>query len=250
MPRLIQISDCHLHADPAARSRLGVPCRQLEAMVAAANRERPDRVLVTGDISHDDSAASYALAARLLDCLEAPWDWLPGNHDVLAPMAAIRPLPPELALGAWRLLLLDTRVPGAEHGELAESAREALARRLAAGPERPVLIAMHHPPVAVGSAWLDAIGLHHAEALWATLAPFPQVKAILCGHAHQAFATRRAVGGRSIPVYGCPSVTDPFLPGSETFAVDPATRPGFRVLDLDLDDDGLTTRVERVDISK
>ena len=247
MPRLIQISDCHLHADPAARSRTGVPCRQLEAVLVAANRARPDRVLVTGDISHDDSAASYALAARLLDRLEAPWDWLPGNHDVLAPMAATRPLSPELTLGAWRLLLLDTHVPGAEHGELAESAREALASRLTA-ESRPTLIAMHHPPVAVGSAWLDAIGLHHAEAFWATLAPFPQVKAILCGHAHQAFATRRSVGERSIPVYGCPSVTDPFLPGSETFAVDATVPPGFRVLDLD--DDRLTTRVERVDISK
>ena len=87
-----------------------------------------------------------------------------------------------------------------------------------------------------------------AEAFQAAVAPHAQVKAILCGHAHQAFATRRAVGERSIPVYGCPSVTDPFLPGSETFAVDATVPPGFRVLDLD--DDRLMTRVERVDISK
>ncbi|ERS89496.1 phosphodiesterase [Halomonas sp. PBN3] len=248
MPRLIQISDCHLCADPRARGRRGVPLRQLEAVVAAVNHERPDRVLVTGDISNDDSPASYALARRTLDTLEAPWEWLPGNHDVIEPMAATRPLPAELTLGNWRILLLDTHLPGKPHGELGEAALKALARRLAAGPERPVLIAMHHPPVAVGSAWLDAIGLHHAEALWATLAPFPQVKAILCGHAHQAFATRRAVGGRSIPVYGCPSVTDPFLPGSETFAVDPVTRPGFRVFELG--EGEVETRVERVDISK
>ncbi|MFP4137077.1 MAG: metallophosphoesterase [Halomonas sp.] len=246
MPRLIQISDCHLLADPAARSRTGVPCRQLVAVVAAANAHRPDQVLVTGDISHDDSAASYALAARLLDGLEAPWAWLPGNHDVLAPMVAVRPLATTLTLGEWRLLLLDTHLPGAEHGELDAPALEALVLRLAA-ERRPTLVAMHHPPVAVGSAWLDAIGLHRAEAFWATLAPFAQVKAVLCGHAHQAFVTHQAVGEASIPVYGCPSVTDPFLPGSETFAVDEAARPGFRILDLG--EGGLTTRVERVDTS-
>ncbi|MDY7115635.1 phosphodiesterase [Halomonas sp. SSL-5] len=248
MPRLIQISDCHLHADPEARGRRGVPLRQLEAVVSAVNHQRPDLVLVTGDISNDDTPASYALARRTLDALEAPWEWLPGNHDVIEPMAATRPLPAELTLGTWRLLLLDTHLPGEPHGELGEAALEALARRLADDPAGPVLIAMHHPPLAVGSAWLDAIGLRHAEAFWQTLAPFAGVRAILCGHIHQAFVGRRAGEEGEVMVYGCPSTIDPFLPGSASFAVDPVARPGYRVVDLD--GARLATRVERVDIHK
>ncbi|WP_043487756.1 phosphodiesterase [Halomonas halodenitrificans] len=247
MPRLVQISDCHLYADPDARGRRGVPLRQFEAVVEAVNRECPDLVLVTGDISNDDSAASYALAGRTLDTLDAPWEWLPGNHDVLEPMAAVRPLATELTLGAWRLLLLDTHVPGKPHGELGDEALEALAGRLAADASRPVLIAMHHPPLAVGSTWLDAIGLRRAEAFWRTLAPYSRARAILCGHIHQAFVGRQALEEGEVRVYGCPSTVDPFLPGSEDFAVDPVARPGYRVVDLD--GDALTTRVERVDFS-
>lgn len=246
MPRLVQISDCHLCADPEARGRRGVPLRQFEAVVSAVNRECPDLVLVTGDISNDDSAASYALARRTLDTLDAPWEWLPGNHDVLEPMAAARPLPAELMLGAWRILLLDTHLPGQPHGELDDAALEALDRRLAADTPRPVLITMHHPPLVVGSAWLDAIGLRRREAFWRTLAPHSRVRAILCGHIHQAFVGRHALEEGEVTVYGCPSTIDPFLPGSEHFAVDPAARPGYRVIDLG--EQALTTRVERVDI--
>lgn len=247
MPRLVQISDCHLCADPEARGRRGVPLRQLEAVVAAVNHERSDLVLVTGDISNDDSAASYALARRTLDTLDAPWEWLPGNHDVLAPMAETRPLNDELTLGQWRLLLLDTHLPGQPHGELDAAALQALDRRLVAERSRPVLIAMHHPPLLVGSAWLDAIGLRRREAFWQTLAPHSHVQAILCGHIHQAFVGHHALEGGEVTVYGCPSTIDPFLPGSEHFAVDPIARPGYRVIDLE--EEGLTTRVERVDIS-
>lgn len=245
MPRLVQISDCHLYADPAARGRVDFPLPRLEAVVAAVNRERPDLVLVTGDVSNDETADSYALAMRTLGRLVAPWEWLPGNHDDPRRMAEARPLPGELELGTWRILVLDTQVVGEPHGRLGDKALAALDERLT-GDARPTLLAMHHPPLAVGSAWLDALGLEGAEAFWETLAPHPQVGAILCGHIHQAFAGRRRPGEREIAVYGCPATSDQFTPGSADFAVDAAARPGYRVVDLD--GDALATRVERVDI--
>ncbi|PMR69657.1 phosphodiesterase [Halomonas heilongjiangensis] len=250
--RLVQISDCHLHADPRARSRAGFPLRQLEAVIEAVNRERPDVVLVTGDVSQDETAASYQLAARTLAKLSAPWFWLAGNHDAPALMAETRELLDELDLDTWRVLLLDTRVGGQPHGELGPERLGRLAERLAED-ERPTLLVMHHPPLAVGSAWLDEIGLEDREAFWETLAAFRQVKAIFCGHIHQAFTGYRQLAGspqrleeRQVAVYGCPSTTDQFLPGAETFAVDEASRPGYRVVDLEAGD--LTTWVERVDL--
>lgn len=245
MMRLIQISDCHLHADPGARARAGFPLRQLEAVVAAVNGERPDMVLVTGDISNDETADSYQLAARTLNRLAAPWFWLPGNHDDAALMAETRELLEELDCGAWRILMLDTTVSGQPHGELGAERLEALSARLEED-DRPTLLAMHHPPLPVGSAWIDALGLKDREAFWQALSAYGQVRAILCGHIHQAFASHQRLAEGEVAVFGCPSTTDQFLAGAETFAIDEASRPGYRVLDLREGD--VTTWVERVDI--
>ncbi|WP_344702180.1 metallophosphoesterase [Halomonas cibimaris] len=241
--KLIQMTDLHLHADPAARSRTGVPFSRLQAVVAAASAEQPDAVVVTGDISQDETAASYAAAARLLDTLACPWHWLPGNHDRLERMAAERAPPAAVDLGGWRMLLLDTQVPGAPYGRLGVRKLAAMATQLDKD-RRPTLIAMHHPPVAVGAAWMDAIGLADCDAFWRTLAGYPQVRTVLFGHAHQTFAGQRQNAGRTVDVYGCPAAADQFLPGATHFAVDPDASPGYRVLALD--GGHLSTRVVRV----
>ncbi|SFT44745.1 phosphodiesterase [Halomonas saccharevitans] len=241
--RLVQITDCHLHADPAAKGRLGVPLRQLEAVIEAVNRERPDRVVVSGDISQDETAASYELAERTLSRLDAPWCWLPGNHDRTDLMAECRALPDELDLGDWRALLLDTQVRGREGGELGAERRAALEARLA-GDDRPTLLFLHHPPLPVGTAWLDAIGLADAEAFWGLIAPHRQVRAVCFGHVHQAFEGAKPLADRRVAVYGCPASSDQFLPGATTFALDEAAWPGYRLLELG--PGALETRVVRV----
>ncbi|HSP30851.1 MAG TPA: metallophosphoesterase, partial [Halomonas sp.] len=188
-------------------------------------------VLFTGDISQDESAASYALAMQAMEELSCPWFWLPGNHDQLALMIAERPLVNEVELDSWRLLLLNTRVEGQPYGELGSEQLVNLAAQLDKD-DRPTLIAMHHPPVDVGAVWMDAIGLQDRDAFWALLSAYPQVKIILFGHAHQAYAEQRRLGETTIDVYGCPAMADQFLPGAEQFAIDEASRPGYRIVDL------------------
>ena len=46
---------------------------------------------------------------------------------------------------------------------------------------------MHHVPVTVGSAWLDAIGLVEPEAFHKLIGSAPQVELICCGHVHHEF---------------------------------------------------------------
>ncbi|WP_304525977.1 metallophosphoesterase [Halomonas sp. I5-271120] len=243
--RLVQVTDTHLHADPEARSRTGFPLRQLHAVLEHAQAKRPDVLLVTGDVSQDETLMSYAHAQEAFASLGCPWFWLPGNHDQPELMVEHRELNGEVDLGHWRLLLLDTRVNGQPHGELGQAKLQALAEHLE-GDERPTMLVMHHPPVAIGSAWMDAIGLHDREALWQTLAAYGQVRAILCGHIHQAFASRESLAEGEVAVFGCPSTTDQFLGGSPHFAVDEASRPGYRVVDFHGDE--LTTWIERVDL--
>lgn len=242
--RLVQISDFHLCANPEARSRIGYPLHQLRAVVARARQLRPDIVLVTGDISQDESPAAYRHAYEVFSAFECPWFWMTGNHDHPEFMAELHPFHDELDLGEWRLLLLDSRVPGQAAGELGQGPLQDLAARLEED-DRPTLLAMHHPPLEIGSAWMDALGLADREALWQTLAAYGQVRAILCGHIHQAFAARHASSQGEIAVYGCPATADQFLPRQADFALDEASRPGFRVIDLE--GERLSTWVERVD---
>lgn len=243
--RLIQITDAHLHADKHARSRSGVPWRQFERVLAQVMRERPDVVLLSGDVSQDETLASYQHACRALEGLACPWFWIPGNHDQPELMVECHPLIDEVDLGAWRLLLLDTRVAQMPHGELGAERLAALGEALEQS-DRPVVIGLHHPPVEVGAAWMDAIGLKDRDAFWQTLADYPQVKIVLFGHAHQAFAQRRSVGERSVEVYGCPAMADQFMPGAKAFAIDEASRPGYRIVELRGDE--WQTWVERVNL--
>ncbi|WP_324615525.1 phosphodiesterase [Halomonas salipaludis] len=243
--RLIQITDCHLLADPLAPSRAGFPLRQLQAVVEHARRRRPDVVLVSGDVSQDGTPASYRHALEVFAELDCPWYWLPGNHDHLADMADARALHDQVDLGDWRLLLLNTQVVGEPHGEIGEACCQWLDEQLAAD-SRPTLIAMHHPPLAVGADWMDAIGLHDRDAFWTAVTPHAHLRAVLCGHIHQAFAGRHELleNAGEVAVYGAPATADQFLPGAETFSIDQASRPGYRVVELA--HDGLSTWVERV----
>lgn len=233
--RLVQLTDLHLLAD-AEGAMLGIPLREsLRHVVAAAQQAHPDLVLVTGDLSQDGSAASYEAARKLLAPLSAPCYALPGNHDVRPALEEVltqSPFRPNRAFtaGGWRLLLLDSAVPGAVHGQLAATTLEALDAELTAHPDHPTLIALHHAPVPVGAAWLDPLNLHDPEDFRQVVKRHPQVRLVLFGHVHQTAEAQWGDTG----LYGCPSTGFQFAPQAETFAID-AVPPGYRCVTLHLD---------------
>ena len=102
------------------------------------------------------------------------------------------------------------------------------------------LICMHHPPVPMGSAWLDNPGLRNAEPFLQLVRRHSQVRAVLWGHVHQA--SDRYVD--RVRFMSTPSTCAQFLPDSDEFRVD-ARPPGMRWLTLN-PDGGLTTEVVRV----
>lgn len=243
--RLIQITDLHLHADPKARSRTAVPLDHLEAVLSAVQAQSPDAVVVTGDVTQDDSQQACELAAVRLHRLGCPWAWIPGNHDQPGLLHACHPLVESLDLGTWQALLLDTQRAGQPQGRVGEAQLARLSARLEADP-RPALIAMHHPPVALGTAWMDAIGLEDSEAFWRAVRGHRQLELVLFGHAHQDFMGSHHQDGHRVMSACCPAVSDQFLPGADKFSVDAKALPGFRIIDLTPAGAGWTSRVERV----
>lgn len=234
---VLQLTDTHLQADPEA-SLYGVNAdRTLRQVVSNARNRSPraELVLLTGDLVHDGSQAGYRRLASHVARLGTPAYALPGNHDEPATMEQRLNTPPlhcrsSVAIGSWQLLFLSSHVPGQDHGELGKAQLLTLDRSLAARAGDHSLIVVHHPPVPIGSPWMDAIGLRDAPAFWEVIERHSGVRGVLWGHIHQEYAGSRG----KVRLIGSPSTCFQFTPRSLEFALD--TRPpAYRWLRLEPD---------------
>jgi Icc protein len=133
-------------------------------------------------------------------------------------------------VGGWRLIGLDSHVKGEVAGEVGSQQFDWLARELASRTDQPTVLFIHHPPFAIGSDWVDAIGLQDADVLLSCLNSSPQVKAVCAGHVHQEFETE----ANGVRLLTTPSASLQFTPQSEEFSLDEVP-PGFRILHLSED---------------
>lgn len=238
MPTIIQISDCHLLADPEGDVR-GIRTRETLRKVWRHLREHypeADRIVISGDLTHDERVESYEAVREITRECASRILVIPGNHDdrPLLRKAFAVPEVPGLdrvvfvdEVGAWRLIGLDSHVPGKLHGELGEQQLQWLDRALSAAAT-PTVLFMHHPPISVESPWLDKINLQDACELQHCLLKHPQVKLICCGHVHQ-----QSYGElNKIPVKTVPSTGVQFRRRTESLEIDDV-QPGYYVLSLE-----------------
>ncbi len=221
--RLLQISDTHFGCDPGFEFDGVNPRRSLACLIAQIRRQDPvvDAFLATGDLSHDASPESYLALRDALQPLETPVFCIPGNHD--DPETMQRYLtggwvacPEAVQLGDWHLLLLSTHLPGSQGGRLGAGRLGALDAALSAQPQRHALVVMHHPPMPIGSPWMDAMGLQDGEDFFAVLDRHPQVRAVLWGHIHQEIEAQR----KGVRLWGAPSTCVQFKPGATRYELD------------------------------
>lgn len=243
---VVQLTDSHLYA-VAGRTLLGLDTADsLRRVVELAGAQQPriDLLLASGDLSQDGSPASYQRFAALTAPLAAPARWVAGNHDdpqVLAQVCAGSDrLQRVTDLGNWRLIVLDSSVPGSVHGWLDEAQLQQLAAALESAGERHLLLCLHHHPLPVGCRWLDPIGLRNAEALFALTDRHANLRAILWGHVHQAFDAER----NGVRLLAAPSTCVQFATGSDEFRISDEL-PGYRWLRLHADG-RLETGIERL----
>lgn len=230
--RLVQLSDCHLPGDPRTGYRGRDADAGLVGLLPTVQRWNPDLLLLTGDLSEDASPAAYARLAAALQPLARPLLALPGNHDEPAALRSRFPRGPwrhPLAVdaGSWRVALLDSTVAGRVEGRLRAADIDWLERWLRENPAAPVLLALHHQPVPVGSPWIDQYMLQEPEALLRLVERQPMVRAVVWGHVHQDFAARCGAA----MLLACPSTAVNSLPSVPSFTEDPAG-PACRWLEL------------------
>jgi 3',5'-cyclic-AMP phosphodiesterase len=239
--RLTHFTDSHLYGDEGGSLR-GVAT--LPALSAALERARahdwpPAAVLVTGDLVQDDPAG-YRHFRRLFGDLGLPVLCVPGNHDEPQAMRAELAGAPFVLdgfvdIGRWRIVLLDSCLPGSASGAMSAAALAGLEQALSSGSRQHCLVCLHHHPVPMESRWLDSVGLTNAGEFLHTIDRHKNVRAIVWGHVHQAYDSLR----KGVRLLATPSTCAQFLPRAETFAVD-RRPPAYRTLELRADGSLLT----------
>jgi 3',5'-cyclic-AMP phosphodiesterase len=246
--RVVQLTDLHLCARIGGRRRGSDVWGNLDAVLRHL-RAGPqfDLLVLTGDIASQRRPATYRQLRERLQ----PWldrvRVLPGNHDSRRLLRAafgdllLPGLPTAnfaLDLGGWRLLGLDSVRRPFVHGKFGAAQLRWLAGELQR-TQLPVLLFLHHPPIAVGCWWLDKDRPRDRHRL-ASMLTGSGVRAIACGHVHQDCAGTFA----GVPVHAAPAVAYQFLPHARVPGAVAGRGPGWRWIELR--DAAVRTGVERL----
>lgn len=247
---LVQITDLHL-PETAGSPVAGVDTdRNLRKVLGAMARSlprKPDLVLATGDIADTGAASAYVRFQQYMNEVEAPVFGLPGNHDRASVLFDVwrGHVPEWIDTPAWRIVMLDSTLPGEDAGRLGPERLDRLRTALDSTTNH-VLVVLHHHPVPVRSQWLDKYMLEDSSALFECIEGCEQVRAVLCGHVHQELDGRQpgmdASEHTPVRVLASPSTAFQFAPRTREYALDDAG-PAYRWLLLH-PDGTLDTTVE------
>jgi 3',5'-cyclic AMP phosphodiesterase CpdA len=241
---IAQITDVHLGFEPDNpnefnRKRLDQTLRTLVAM-----KPRPDLLLATGDLADTgEDEVSYQRLKEALAGLQFPVFCAMGNHDGRTAFLTLFPEASHSGDGfiqyviedyPLRILVLDTLDDGRHGGGYCDRRAAWLRARLAEQPDRPTLIALHHPPIATGLSWMtEDPGAAWIDRLRAVVSAYGNIVAMVSGHLHRQITTTWAGTRLSVCPSTAPQVAldlgsiDPDRPDGRPMIV--ADPPGYAI---------------------
>ena len=232
--QLVQFTDMHIFPDPAATFDGVDTTQSLQAVISHARQYNwpPDAILATGDLVHDPVPAAYERLRDMLNKTAQPVFCIPGNHDEPALLHQVLQQDnistcKAILFSDWLVLMLDTFLPGTHAGMLQQEELEFFDRQLEAHRQKHVLVCLHHPPVSIGSPWMDKMGLRNPDAFFSIVDKYNHVRVILWGHIHQEFNSRH----NEVKLLATPSTCVQFTPKSDGYIKD-SQSPGYRILKL------------------
>ncbi len=233
---LLQITDTHIFADEKETlDGIDTQSSLKEVLNLARKNDWPvDAVLVTGDLAHDPVTVAYERLLELLTNIGKPVFCIPGNHD--DPDVMFQVLNKQnvhtsksLEIGQWLIIMLDTFMPNTHThaGYLIQDELDFLDNILNENLDKHVLVCLHHPPVEIGSVWMDSMRLNNPEDFFNVLDEYDHIKAVLWGHIHQEFTSER----HGVTLMATPSTCVQFMPGAGQYTKD-GRAAGYRHLRL------------------
>ena len=193
MSVLLHLSDTHFGTERP---------QVVEALVSLAAQQRPDVVVLSGDITQRARPDQFQAAKRFVDRLGAPVLAIPGNHDIpLFDLWARLTQPygrfaevfgadvePVYTSPSWLVLGVNTTRAGRHrHGEVSSAQVARVAGLLAAAAPDQLRVVVLHQPLAVADA-AERVhvvrGHEQAARAWAQAG----ADVVLGGHIHLPFA--------------------------------------------------------------
>ncbi|KPI00935.1 Calcineurin-like phosphoesterase superfamily domain containing protein [Actinobacteria bacterium OK074] len=247
--RILHLSDTHLDRRDAPEGPGSDAARSLRLLLAELRYVRDlDVIVVSGDIADDGSVEGYTAVRGLVGEFAAerglPVVYSTGNHDERQSFAKVLGsghvgvdggdlaafvIPSgegERAavsvVGGYRVVTLDSLVPGKGYGHLSAAQLGWLRELLAVpGAEHGTVLVFHHPPFSLDSELQRALGLRNPGEL-AEVIRGTDVRAVLCGHFHLQLSG--FLGGA--PVWVTPGVVSRVdltaVPGTERALLGPS----------------------------
>lgn len=226
--RILHLTDTHLFGDDSRHYGIVDTAEHLRRALENMSGQRFDLVVCSGDVSEDGSEASYRRVREAI----VPWArqrgaravFAMGNHDRRSAFRAElgggqpgteehglpgedpeRPVVSVAAQDGWRVIVLDSSVPGRGYGSLEPEQLRFLRSTLSDPAERGTVLVLHHPPVAAQTDLLQALALdaRDAEKLM-EIVRGTDVRVILSGHYHLPIV--EAIAG--VPVVVAPGVAN------------------------------------------
>ncbi|MGJ8692830.1 MAG: metallophosphoesterase [Thalassotalea sp.] len=269
--KIAQFSDCHLFASKSGQHHgVNVYQQLVNVLCDIGFDDDIDLAIFTGDLTQDHSVESYQLfvAAVKESKISLPIYFVSGNHDEPALLNQFLVNPPFqqqklIASERWQIVLLNSKSTTPAGVVDADSLNAIKAAHL---NNTNTLLVMHHHPIDVGFG-IDRHGLINKAEFWQavgapmlsvnTVVKRNRVKAIICGHVHNAFALEQSLASNqeqvastdknstatrvscSVKIFTCPATSIEFDRYSDEVRAT-AQGPGYQVLTLH--DDGAVTR--------
>ncbi|MGM7668310.1 metallophosphoesterase [Microbacterium sp. A93] len=241
--RILHLSDTHFSADGGRHYGVVDTAEHLGRALAHVEHLTFDLVVVSGDVSDDGSEESY----RLVRDAVIPWArdrgartvFAMGNHDRRDAFRATlgggqpdaseqelpgidldRPVASVAEQDGWRVIVLDSSVPGAGFGTLEAAQKQFLRELLASSATHGTVVVVHHPPVRAQTVLLQALALDERDGQdLIDIVRGTDVRLILAGHYHQAIT--EFVGGVAVTVApGVTNISHAFADPTEESAID------------------------------
>ena len=228
------MTDPHLYSDAAGSLRGTVTLASLSDVIQHYRDGdwKADFVSATGDLIQDQSAGAYERFKTEVGALDLDVYCVPGNHDVRELMQRALNEPPffycdKLETKNWLIIGIDSCVSECAGGAIDNNEYDRLDKAIAASNADHVMVCLHHPPVVMGSAWLDTVGLDNPDDFYARIGASAKVRLAIFGHVHQTYDNTH----HGIQIVGTPSTCRQFKPYNDKFAVDDRP-PAYRRIEL------------------
>ena len=217
---IAQISDTHIICPSTGRNKVIVEER-IKNLKRCANTIRnldnkPDAIIHTGDISHNGLIEEYKIVIDILNLLNIPILYTPGNRDKRENLKLIfndfeiRNLKDNFFIypkefKGFRLISMDTHCKTSNMGEFTNERLEIFSQILLEKKRMPTAIFMHHPPFDVSETKTKKIE-YTSEKLFPKfieiLKKHNNLVGLFCGHIHRNI--KRSING--VATYTMPPI--------------------------------------------